>query len=66
MKLKRFLLFAGDTYYPSGGWDDYKATYATRRATVKAVNRWSTKGGWAHAVDSETGEIIQPRKRRRY
>lgn len=29
MKIKRYILFSGDNYYPSGGWDDYDVSFDT-------------------------------------
>ncbi len=41
-----FLLFAGDTYYPSGGWEDYRGSFATLESAVDAAKGWD----WYHVV----------------
>ena len=56
--MKKFLLFMGDVYYPSGGWEDFKGAFATiedARAQIK--EQWSFE--WWHIVDFETKEIIE-------
>jgi len=59
---KRFVLFAGDTYYPCGGWDDFKDSFSTMVEAVEAARAWIDSGGsWAHVVDLETGERVKPR-----
>lgn len=64
--MKRFLLFAGDTYYPSGGWQDFKKSFDTVLEAVKtaAGNTKDTdlKGGtwdWWQVVDLETGKMVE-------
>lgn len=37
--MNRFLLFAGDRYYPEGGWNDYKRGFDSRREAEKAARR---------------------------
>jgi hypothetical protein len=32
--MKRFHLFAGDTYYPGGGLKDYRGSYESERAAI--------------------------------
>jgi len=52
----RYLLFAGYTYYPSGGWGDYRGSFETVEEAVarfekdKKENWWD----WYHIVDSQT------------
>jgi hypothetical protein len=62
--MKRFLLFAGDKYYPSGGWHDFIGAFdsveeagAHARKTNDEFNY--TCFGWYHVVDSETREKVQ-------
>jgi hypothetical protein len=54
--MDRFLLFAGDTYYPLGGWGDYKGSFPTLEEALKAAaaNSWD----WFHVVDLLSGEVL--------
>ncbi len=61
--MKRFLLFAGDDYYPSGGWGDFVGSYdSVEEAIPDAYSEW------AHIVDTATGDVVRegtrPRNRR--
>jgi hypothetical protein len=64
--MKRFLLFAGDTYYPGGGWQDFKKSFDTVLEAVKAAagntkdtdlkdNFWD----WWQVVDLQTGKMVE-------
>lgn len=44
-----FLLFAGDIYYPGGGWKDYRGTYDTLEAALDAYSK--TECEWYEIVD---------------
>lgn len=33
----RYLLFAGDAYYPGGGWSDYQGSFSSVKAALDAV-----------------------------
>jgi len=54
--MKRFLLFAGDFYYPSGGMDDFKDSFNILEDAVIFANNegWD----WIHILDIEKGEVI--------
>ncbi len=47
-----FLLFAGDNYYPSGGWSDFRGQYLTRELAEQAAS--SVRCDWWHVVDLST------------
>lgn len=47
----KYLLFAGDTYYPSGGWDDFVGAFDSIDAAKAGVD---PKCGWAQVVDMNT------------
>lgn len=54
--MNRYLLFVGDTYYPSGGWDDFIGPYdSVSDAWTVAVQKHRD---WAHVVDSTTGQQV--------
>lgn len=47
----KILLFAGENYYPSGGWDDYRGSFDT----IEDAKKWlqeniSGSDLWAHIV----------------
>jgi hypothetical protein len=50
--MKRYLIFAGSNYYPSGGWDDFRGSTDTLDEATSIA-----KGGrhdWWHVVDTHT------------
>ena len=51
--LKRFLLFAGDTYYPCGGWHDFIGSYDSYEEA--AANGDIDRNDWWHVIDHKTG-----------
>lgn len=54
--MKRFLLFAGDAYYPRGGWGDFVGSFDTE---VEAIAEAAKIGGdWYHVVDAEIGQEV--------
>lgn len=54
--MKRYLVFAGETYYPLGGWDDLRGRFDTVEDAVVAV---TGKFDWWQVVDIETGEVVK-------
>lgn len=65
--MKRFMVFAGQTYYANGGWKDFHCDYNSRDEAIAEVDRLVSEhprrviralADWAHAVDGETGERI--------
>jgi len=54
--MKRYALFAGDYYYPSGGWNDFRGSFETVEAAVDAV---APHYDWYHVVDLTTGELVK-------
>jgi hypothetical protein len=57
--VKRYLLFAGDSYYPQGGWDDLQDSFDTSQEAIEAAkigDSMVVKAGydWWHIIDSET------------
>lgn len=51
---KKYFLFAGYNYYPSGGWRDYKGTYDTEVECYKFLLSSNDNYDWYHIVDTET------------
>lgn len=51
--LKRFLVFAYDSYYPNGGWNDFKGSFDTlNEAQSFDVSQYD----YTHIVDTQTGK----------
>ena len=63
--MKRFLLFTHDTYYPGGGWHDFKGDFDTKEEAEELGAKyltWDNPQKWEndqwHIVDMETGEEV--------
>ena len=56
--MKRFLIFAGDTYYPIGGWKDFRGSADTIDEAADMVYKIDGMVDWFHVVDSQTGRVI--------
>jgi hypothetical protein len=52
--MNRYLLFAGDHYYPCGGIRDYVGAFSNK---VDAINAVVDKDWW-HVLDTETMTIV--------
>lgn len=52
-----FLLFAGDQYYPSGGWGDFVAAFPTLNDAETAAATLRQRQ-WMHIVDTATLDIV--------
>ena len=48
--LKRYLVFAGDTYYPNGGWHDFWYSFDTQDDAIEIAKRFE-HFEWAHVID---------------
>lgn len=57
-KLKRYLVFACDSYYPAGGWDDFKGSYDTLDEAKAAALEAEKVHDWSDIVDCETGQRV--------
>lgn len=67
--MKRYLLFAGDVYYPVGGWDDFRGAYDTIEEAQSASLAYRDTYEWFHIVDTVemkqvehlavSGEVVQ-------
>lgn len=55
----KFLLFAGATFYPSGGWGDYINSFdsveSAREYALRLYDPYLID--WAHVVELRTGEV---------
>lgn len=61
MTMKRYALFAGSSYYPSGGWKDFVGSFDTAmEARVPGIVGYSESYDWYHIIDLRTGEEVKP------
>lgn len=60
--MRRYVLFAGSTYYPKGGWKDRQldALDPTFLRYWYNSNRASNGWDWGHILDTQTGKIVEP------
>ena len=61
--MKRFLLFAGDVYYPSGGFGDFVGDFEAPEEARDKLVKWIEAEGdpgysWAHIYDTETMTMV--------
>jgi len=56
--MKRYLLFEGFYYYPSGGWGDFVGDFDTIEEARDGFKLSSD--GWYEIVDLEIGKVIEP------
>lgn len=64
--MKRYLMFAGSVYYPSGGADDFRSDHDNEEEARQAAIDWTREDGamsWAHVWDSETKTIVMRENR---
>lgn len=52
--MKKYLLFAGDYYYPAGGFNDFIGSFDS----IDEAKQAYANCDWVHIVDSETEKII--------
>lgn len=55
MKLKRYLVFTYDCYYPLGGWDDFRDSFDT----IEEAKACNDGRDMRDIVDTETGELVE-------
>jgi len=57
--MNRYLLFSGDDYYPSGGWQDFRGDFETiEKAKEHFLVDKDGNRDWMHVVDSTDGRIV--------
>ena len=56
VNVPRFLLFAGDKFYPNGGWQDFQGAFTD---VIDALEKASNLGkDWWHIVDLTNKKIV--------
>lgn len=58
----QYLVFAGDYYYPCGGWNDYKSSFESIEEALAAITTLNVD--WWHIVDSTDFCIVEQGHRR--
>jgi hypothetical protein len=56
--LKRYLVFAGDSYYPGGGWEDFVDSFDSLDEAHASAATAQEKSDWSHVVDTHTGQVV--------
>ena len=58
---KRFLVFAGGSYYAGGGWHDFHSAHATAEEAIKTAKQLVIErtSDWSHVVDTSTNKEIK-------
>ena len=59
VSLKRYLVFAGESYYPLGGWDDLIGQYDTIEEARMATKSYQHSQLWAQIIDIVTQKDIE-------
>jgi hypothetical protein len=54
--MKRFFLFSGDNYYPSGGWSDFVKDFDTVSEAKSHILQ--NRADWYEIVDSTDGKVV--------
>lgn len=54
--MNRYLLFAFDSYYPQGGWEDFVESFDTLEDALEAGGL--LERDYIQVVDSDTGEVV--------
>jgi len=55
--MKRYLVFACDSYYPRGGWNDFAGTHdSLPEALICAANAHCD---WWHVIDTQTMTVVE-------
>ena len=62
-KVSKFLVFAGQTFYPEGGMDDFRFVYYNKCCQFESVEEVIENDDdcfeWCHIVDFETFEVVR-------
>lgn len=53
----KYLLFAGDKFYPAGGWKDFKGSYSSVADALVAALDFSPE--WGQIVAKADGSIVK-------
>ena len=58
--MRRYLLFAGDMYYPAGGWDDFIADFDIMNEAIKTgiALKDDSRCDWWKVIDTTTKKEV--------
>ena len=56
--MKRYLVFSGDNYYPSGGWNDFIRAFETLEDAMFLAKVKAKENDWVHVTDLDTMETV--------
>lgn len=55
--MKRFMVFAGDSYYPAGGIGDFRGSFDTEEEARSAIAKMGRD--WHECLDTSTGAVTR-------
>lgn len=56
--MKQYLIFASHTYYPDGGWGDFKNSFDDEKEAIAYAEGLLSSNDESHVVDITTGTVI--------
>lgn len=56
--VKRFIVFAHDQYYPSGGWADSRDSFDTLEEALDYILKIDKDFDYTEVIDTQTGEVV--------
>lgn len=56
--MKRYLAFAMSSYYPGGGWQDFKGDFDTLKEAQKHLKKIKPNHDRFQVVDTQTGKLL--------
>lgn len=62
-KIKRFVVFAFDTYYPAGGVNDMRGTFKTLEKAQDFCRTSLSEWDYVEILDLKTGDVIDGSRR---
>jgi hypothetical protein len=57
--VNRYALFAGDNYYPSGGFQDFRGTFSELESATDFAKKSEEDYDWWHVVDLTDGTVVE-------
>lgn len=56
-RMKKYLIFGGDQYYPRGGWSDFIKDFETLESALDYIARLDSSVDWIHIVNTSSGRV---------
>lgn len=54
----RYLVFAGEDFYPSGGWSDFRGAFDTLEEAMASAQELKRTVGWVEVVSLEAFQVV--------